>query len=812
MTVKNPAPGGPGIPPRWTRGAKEAVGTAYSTSSRVWYTVADGVITECYYPTIDTPQLRDLQYLVSDGETFFHDERRNMRTTMDCLGGAALGVKITNADPEGRYSIEKQIITDPHLSCLLVHTKFNVAPEWQGRLHLYMLCAPHLQIGGWHNNGEVTEARGRRFLMAYRGDVYLTISCVPLPFMKLSCGYVGVSDGWTDLFHNFKMDWEYESALDGNIALTGEVDLSRGTEFTVGVGFGHTRHNAAAMLGQSISLPFDATLSSFLDQWHRTGKRLTLLDKIPPHDSPLFVRSVNLLLAHEDKMYPGAMIASLSIPWGQDKSDDDLGGYHLVWTRDMVNSATALLAVGDTATPLRALIYLAIAQREDGGFYQNFWIDGDPYWTGVQLDEVSFPIMLAWRLWKADALADFDPFMTVKLACGYLIREGPTTSQERWEEAWGYSPSTLASNIAALICAAEFLEARGDKHSAEFVRTHADFLESHVEKWTVTNQGTLVPGITRHYIRINPAISSEGTRGDEDPEQGVLVLANQRPGDRYRYPAKEIVDAGFLELVRFGVRKAGDPLIEDSLKVVDAVLKVDTPKGPCWKRYNHDGYGQRDDGSGFDGWGVGRPWPLLTGERATYELAAGRDIDAYLVAIENFSVGIGLIPEQIWDRPDIPDKLMYFGGPTGAAIPLMWAHSEYVKLLRSSVDKRVFDLIELVAQRYCNDNPRPVIEVWKMNRQVRSVPAGGLLRVQASSPFTLHWSNDEWKTAQDTASTPTAVGVEFVDIQVAETQTAPLHFTFYWPHDGNWEGEDFAVDVTQATQTVRSSGKAATGE
>jgi len=273
MFTKNPAPGGPGIEPRWTRGAKEAVGTAYSTSSRVWYTVANGVITECYYPTIDSPQIRDLQYLVSDGETFFHDERRNMRTTMDCLGGTALGVKITNTDPEGRYSIEKQIITDPHLSCLLVHTRFNVAPEWRGKLHLYVLCAPHLEIGGWHNNGEVSETRGRRFLAAYRDNVYLVISCVPSAFVKLSCGYVGVNDGWTDLADNFKMDWEYDSALDGNIALTGEVDLSRGTEFTLGLGFGHTRHNAAAMLSQSVFIPFDATLNIFLDQWHRTGKR-----------------------------------------------------------------------------------------------------------------------------------------------------------------------------------------------------------------------------------------------------------------------------------------------------------------------------------------------------------------------------------------------------------------------------------------------------------------------------------------------------------------------------------------------------------
>ena len=798
MTFKNPAPGGPGIPPRWTRGSKDAVGTAYSTSSRLWYTLANGVITECYYPTIDSPQIRDLQYLVSDGESFFHDERRHMRSEIESIGSFDLGFKVTNYDREGRYTIEKQIIGDPHLSCLLVHTKFNVVPEWQGRLQLYVLCAPHLQIGGWHNNGAVLLSHGRQVLSAYREDKFLTIAATA-HFTRTSCGYVGVNDGWTDLSRNFELGDDYDSALDGNIALTAEISLSRGTEFTLGLAFGHTEHNSAATLFQSLSIPFDTSLQYFRDQWQRTKKRLALLDKIKQRDSTLFALSINLLLAHEDKIYPGAMIASMSIPWGEDKGDDDLGGYHLVWTRDLVNSVTALLAVGDKATPLRALIYLTTTQREDGGFYQNFWIDGDPYWMGVQLDEVSFPIILAWRLWKANALGNFDPYVMVLRACGYLIRKGPATPQERWEEAGGYSPSTLASNIAALICTADFLEARGEPLSAEFVRSYADFLESHVEKWTVTDSGTLVPGIRRHYIRINPAVSREGAWGDEDPDSGELVLANQRPGDRDRYLAKEIVDAGFLELVRFGIRKAGDPLIEESLKVVDAVLKVETPKGPCWKRYNHDGYGQRDDGSSFLGWGVGRPWPLLTGERATYALAASRDIDPYLEAIENFTTGVGLIPEQIWDGPDMPAKYLCRGGPTGAANPLMWAHSEYVKLLRSAVDNRVFDLIEPVAERYRNDHPRPVIEVWKINRQVRRVPAGGLLRVQASSQFVLHWSIDEWKTVQDTASTPTSVVVEFVDIQVAATQTAPVVFTFYWPLDGNWQGVNYHVEVTQTT-------------
>ena len=813
---KNPAPGAPGIEPRWTAGAKDAVGTAYSVSDRLWYTLAHGIVTEIYYPTIDTPQMRDLQYLVSDGETFFHDERRDTISKTELIDPGALGFRVTNSDPDGRYTIEKQIIGDPHLNCLLVHTKFIVAPAWQGRLHLYLLLAPHLDIGGYHNNGAVISARGRRFLMAWRDDFYLTVATTAGPG-KLSVGYVGTSDGWTDLAHNFKMDWEYDSAPDGNIALTGEVDLSRTTEFTLGVAFGRSPHNAGSNLFQSLATPFEDSLKSFLEQWHRTRKRLAVIDmahgKISAEASALFARSVNLLLAHEDKVYPGAMIASMSIPWGEDKGDDELGGYHLVWTRDMAQGASALLAAGDTITPLRALIYLTMTQREDGGFYQNFWIDGRPYWSGVQLDEVSFPIIGIWRLWESSSPEDYGrftaifPASSIFRACGYLIREGPTTPEERWEENGGYSPSTLAANIAALICAAEMMEAHGDKHTAEFVRTYADFLESHVEKWTVTNQGSLVPGIKRHYIRINPASQAQCGPEDEDPDCGVITLANQKPGDRAQYPANQIVDAGFLELVRFGVRRPGDPLIEDSLKVIDALLKVDTPYGPCWKRYNHDGYGQRADGTSYRNWGVGHAWPLLMLERATYELAAGRDISVYLKAAEGFSSGVGLFPEQVWDAPDIPEHHMFFGKATGAAIPLMWAHAEYVKLLRSMVDNKIFDRIDAVATRYCNDKPRPVIEVWKMNRQVRSVPAGGLLRILAQAPFVLHWSSDEWQTVRDTKSTPTALGIEYADVSVEASQNAPVRFTFHWPTENRWEGKNYTVEVehAQADATLKKS-------
>lgn len=627
-------------------------------------------------------------------------------------------------------------------------------------------------------------------LVTFKGSTWMALGATA-SLLRCSCGYVAVNDGWTDLHDNFTMDWTYDAVLDGNIALTAQIDLSRGQEFTVGLAFGDTRHRAMTTLLQSLVMPFDQHLRRFQDGWKRTAKRYALSARLPADRSAqLFERSVNVLLAHEDKSYPGAIIAALGIPWGSSKGDEEVGAYHLVWNRDLVKAATALLAAGDLVTPLRALVYLAVSQRADGGFYQNFWLDGRPYWRGVQLDEVSFPVVLAWRLQQTNALDQFDPSRMVASACGFLMREGPATAQDRWEEAAGYSPSTLAITITALICAAEILERAGDTDSARFVREYADFVEAHVERWTVTTQGTLVPGLERHYIRINPNVD-----GHEDPNTGTLVLANQRPGGPYAFLAKEIVDAGFLELARYGIRAPDDSIIEDSLRVVDAVLKVETPGGPCWRRYNHDGYGQRDDGTAYDGWGVGRLWPLLTGERGHYELAAGRSAAPYLTAIERFAVGVGLLPEQVWDGEPMPRKLLSVGGPTGAVIPLVWAHAEYVMLLRSTVDGRVFECVEPVRARYVTGRQagaRPM-EVWSARRPVTTMPPDHRLRVIAGAPFRLRWTDDEWQHPHDTDATGTALAVWYVDLDVPAGSNLPLRFTFYWPTTDGWESRDYAV-------------------
>ena len=788
--------GKPGIEPRWTHSNKSGVGTAYCASSPLWFTIWNGIVTEVYYPTVDRPQLRDLQYLVTDGKTFFHEEKRDLTVKMERISDHVLGYRCTNADAEGRYTIAKDIIGAPHLPCLLQRTRISGKDKTSPTdLRLFALCAPHLEGGGSGNNGYVTSANGQRILMAQRGSKWMAMGAT-VPFLHVSCGYVGASDGWTDLHDNFRMDWIFERASDGNIALTGELDISKTQEFTLGLAFGDSEQRALANLLQSLGTPFEEHLKKYKMEWDETASHLRPLKGASFDNGNLYHSSFCLLLAHEDKSFAGALIASLAIPWGEAKGDNDQGGYHLVWTRDMVNSATALLAAGDTATPLRALIYLAVSQHDDGGFPQNFWVNGDAYWSGVQLDEAAFPIMLAWRLHCEKGLADFDPFNLINKGAAYLIRNGPVTQQERWEEASGYSPSTLASNIASLICASLLFRKRGDAATAAFIEEYADYLESHIEDWTQTTTGSLVEGTSTYYMRILPEQVGQ-VRPAEDKESRVLHIANRAPGEQCDFPARNVVDGGFLELVRYGIRRPDDPTVLATLKVIDAVLKTDTPAGPTWHRYNHDGYGQQQDGGPFTQHGVGRVWPLLTGERGHYELAAAHSTEAYIRAMENLASTTGLLPEQSWDEADRPEIYMWRGKPTGSAMPLMWAHAEYMKLLRSTADGKVYDAIPEVAKRYLGERgKRKQLEVWKPNRHVRFMRVGEILRVQGETAFILHWSSDNWKTVQDTQSSQNSLEIDYVDLpDIATSSGTCIHFTFFWTKGNRWEGRDYSVAV-----------------
>src|SRR5204862_1793629 len=469
--------GAPGIEPRWTSSAKEGVCTAYHTSCRLWFTLSHGIVNEIYYPHVDQPNTRDFQFLISDGETFCHEEKRYLNHEIEYPARDCLFYRLTNSEPNGRYRLVKDVLTDPHRSVLLVHTKLEISDQsLRGKLRLYALLAPHLAGFGGGNSGSCTEIGGYKLMHAVRPNVHLLMTCSS-GFTRRSVGYVGFSDGWQDLMDNFKMDWQFRSAPNGNIALTGEIDLPDSGEFTIAVALGRSYQSSATKLFQSLAEPFESNREAYVRQWQRAVINPEFDFSSDTSDGGGEYRlSRCVLLAHEDKVFQGAIVASMSIPWGEAKGDPDFGGYHLVWTRDLVQSATALLATGQMGTPLRALIWLAAIQRPDGSFPQNSWIDGTAYWSGLQLDQAALPILLAWRLHKHDALDLFEPRVMIVRAAARLILRGPVTAQERWEENSGYSPSTLAVVIAALTWPADWARDIGHNDAAAFVFAYADWL------------------------------------------------------------------------------------------------------------------------------------------------------------------------------------------------------------------------------------------------------------------------------------------------------------------------------------------------
>src|SRR5215472_11651894 len=773
--------GAPGIEPRWTSSAKEGVGTAYHTSCRVWFTLSHGIVNEIYYSHVDKPNTRDFQFLISDGETFCHEEKRDLDHAIEYPERDCPFYRLTNSEPRGRYRVVKHVFCDPHRAVLVVNTRLEVFDESLcGKLRLYALLAPHIGGFGAGNFAWCSEIGDNKLIHAQRQDVHLVMAC-SMGFSHRSVGYVGFSDGWQDLMQHFKMEWEFPAAENGNIALTGEIDLRDRSEFMIAVAFGRSYQSAATKLFQSLANTFESHREAYVRQWQRSVVNPEFdFSKETSDAGGVYRLSRCVLLAHEDKVFQGAMVASLSIPWGETKGDNDLGGYHLVWTRDLVHSATALLGTGQTGTPLRALIWLAAIQRPDGSFPQNSWIDGTAYWSGLQLDQIAFPILLAWRLHNQDALGLFNPRVMIVRAAAKLILQGPVTAQDRWEENAGYSPSTLATVIAALACTAEWGGKFGLTDAADFIFAYADWQAAHIEEWTVTTAGELVAGRPCHYIRINPT-DPIAPDPHADPNTTMIQITNGGG----LHSARNVVSGDFLHLVRYGIRAANDPIIRDSIEVIDRVLKHDLPQGPGWRRYNHDGYGQKDDGSAFDGTGVGRCWPILTGERGHYELAAGRDPKLFIVAIENFANAGGMITEQLWDADDLPHARMKRGCPTGAAMPLCWSHAEYVSLVRSRHDGVCFHHVEPAHQRYVM-NPTPNrFEIWTLRHPIRRLSRGKILRIILAEEVSITWSADNWMHTKELDTThQNELNLWFADFPTNDWPVGSVPtFTFFWKRD-----------------------------
>jgi glucoamylase len=783
--------------PRWTSSSKSGVGTSLNLASRVWFTIGYGIIDEIYFPRLDRACTRDLGLIVTDGSSYFSEEKRDARHEIVCLGQGVPAYHIVSTALDGRYRIEKDVLADPRRSVVLQRVRFVPLQGSLSDYHLYALLAPHINNMGADNTAWVGEMKGVPMLLASRDDTALALAS-SAPWLKRSAGFVGTSDGWQDLNDHFQMTWTYERAENGNTALTGEIDLATCQgEFTLALGFGEQPMEAAHLARASLLDGCDSALEAYTAEWTAWHKTLLNLETSTSTVSP-YRTSAAVLRIHEAKDFNGGIIASLSIPWGSSKGDNDLGGYHLVWTRDLVESIGGLFAAGAGGDAARVLRYLQVTQEADGHWPQNMWLDGAPYWTGIQLDEAAFPILLTSLAWQmgdlgADLLESLWPM--VRQAASYVVRNGPVTGQDRWEEDSGYSAFTLAVEIAGLLAAADLAERHGEPDTAAYLRETADLWNANIENWIYVSGTHLAKqvGVKGYYIRMAADDSVE----TGSPTKGTIEIKN-RPADQSCWPASEIVSPDALALVRFGLRAANDPRIVDTVRVIDALLKVDTPFGPGWKRYNQDGYGEQADGEPFDGVGVGRLWPLLTGERAHYELAAGRHAEAERLAqtMAAFANEGGMIPEQVWDTTDIPEKDLCLGRPTGSAMPLVWAHAEYVKLRRSLREQHVFDTPPQPVQRYLVEKTGTPYDFWRFSHRIPSMQKGQVLRVELGEPALVRWSADGWKTAQDLPTRDTGLGLFLTDLPTQKFPSGTkVEFTFDWTSAGKWEGENYAVSI-----------------
>jgi len=777
------APGAPGITPSWTSSAKDIVGSSLGPA-RLWFTLGFGIINEVYFPRVDTPQIRDLGFIIAGPDGFWSEVKRNQNYSLKLLAPGVPAVEIVHE--HARYRLRLRITPDPRRDVLVIECRL----DGDGELGLYVLVAPHLGATGYDNIAMVERYGGRRVLSAEQGPFSMALAAVDQhqadAFGRASAGYVGSSDGWQDFARNEAMTWQYRAAGPGNVALTGELPRHA----VLALGFGSSAEAAATVAISSLIQPFDNVLQQQIADWEgwqsqsaeRSPRTLDLPDAIREQA----IVSAIVLRAHLDKTYPGAMVASLSIPWGY--SGNERGGYHLVWPRDLVQCAGALLAFGAEREARDTLRYLIATQTEDGHWHQNQWLGGTPYWQGIQLDETALPVMLAEELEERDALGGIAVEGMVRRALGYIARTGPSTMQDRWEENEGINAFTLATTISALVAGAALLPAP----EADWALALADFWNANIEAW-LTVRGTElarqydVPG---YYVRVAPP----DIVGHAGATHEIVPIRNRR--DSAGFPGDEQIGTEFLYLVRTGLRSHDDPLILGSVTLADALLKADTPTGPVWHRYRGDGYGEHEDGSAYDGTGVGRGWPLLTGERGHYELCAGNDPLPYLEAMAAMASQGGMIPEQVWDADPIPERFLFPGRPTGSAMPLAWAHAEFVKLLASRQIGHPFARSRAVWQRYRGRKAVAQYAFWWQHAPIGGFGAGTRLAVALPAPAIVHWGRDGWMALKDMPTSDSGLGFY---VAVLDTGALPpgswVDFTWRWQESGAWAGRDISVRV-----------------
>ncbi len=778
------APGAPGLSPTWCSSAKDVVGCSLGRS-RLWFTIGGGIVNEVYYPRVDIPQIRDLGFIVADGRGFWVEVKRLGKPTITLAGPGIPAVHVVHHHE--RFDLVLRIVPCAERDVLLVEVELT----GEEGLRPYALLAPHLGGTGHDNRVSVADHRGHRLLLGEQGPFALALGAVDPDqhdaWGRASCGYVGTSDGWQDFACNGAMRWEYECAGPGTVAVLGELPRKA----VLALGISSSTESAATLALSALFEPFEASWQRQISDWtlwqKECAERATLAGSLPPQCREQFQISTMVLRAHHCKTFPGAMVASLSVPWGNTK--DERPGYHLVWPRDLCECAGALLAYGATQEALDTLRYLRATQLADGHWNQNQWLGGTPFWTGVQLDETAFPVLLAGALHAHKALDGMHVAGMIHNALSFIVRNGPVSDQDRWEEDAGINTFTLSACIAALVCGASHLEPA----ARELALAIADYWNASLENWTAVYDTPLARehGIPGYYVRVAPADALH----DRSALRNALPIRNQAVDPNL--PAYAQVGVDFLQLVRFGLRAPDDPLILGTLTLVDALLKVDTPSGPSWHRYNDDGYGEHDDGSAYDGTGRGRAWPLLTGERGHYELAAGRDPLPLLQAMVRMASSGGMLPEQIWDAPPIPNRFLEPGRPTGSAMPLVWAHAEFIKLAASRAIGRPFDRPEPLWRRYGGKRPALKRAFWLPHAPPSEFPEGASLTLALTEPGVFRWGFDGWHDTQERATEANPLGLHLVDIDTRRLRAGQqIDLTYRRRADGQWAGQDFCVTVT----------------
>ncbi|MGN6603033.1 MAG: glycoside hydrolase family 15 protein [Ginsengibacter sp.] len=798
MDVNSTAPGKPGVSPTWTSSAKSGVGKAFTESSKVIFTLSNGIIDEIYYPREDNACTKDIQFIVTDGKDFFSTEKEDSNHSIKWISDGIPAFKITNICKQDRYSIEKEIITDPCRNTILQKVKFKPKKK-SDKLKLYLVIWPHLNDKGQANTGWVGEYKGIPMLFGYREGISMAVACFYSNFIKRSVGYVGSSDGFTDLKEHKQMEWEYNHAPDGNIALSAEIDVEKTTEFVIAISFGTKAEDAGHHAWGSLLDGYETARRNYISEWKQFQKKLMNVKSDRNTIGKNFRISATVLNLHKSKKFPGGVVASLSIPWGQTKGDKDVGGYHLVWPRDLVESSGGFLALNSKDEVIQILNYLMTTQEDDGRWSQNMWLEGIPHWTGLQMDEIALPIILVDKCHQnkqlsADRLKRYWP--GIKKALSFIVLHGPRTGQDRWEEEAGLTAFTLASEVTALLSAAHLADLDNRKEMAQYCRETADYWNEQIEKWTYVVDTPLSKevGVDGYYMRINPTLE------DADTVKDNIICLQNRNEENGKMHLYELICVDALALVRFGLRSADDPKIVNTVKVIDAKLKVNTPNGPCWHRYPNDGYGEAKNGNPFPqgGYGIGRAWPLLAGERAHYEIAAGNIEGAkeILKSIDGFSNN-GLIPEQIWDTDDIPEKGLYFGQHSGSAMPLVWAHAEYIKLCNSIKEKKIFDMSPHTTERYIKNNTKCKFVVWRFTWPCKKIPHGKNLRIEVEAAADIHWSTDKWHTTNNTETKDTDLGIHYADIDLQNENAEEIYFTFFWKEANHWENKNYKVPLAK---------------